>query len=167
VIGLNEQNKTTNNANNPAEAIASDLSKKISENKNSEKIKSNKPAAVNSNSNDDSFDRIKNSMSADGDLRPAKQVERNYIVSGIISEKSRESTHVADNNNSGGVKVVGTIDPKILEDGKKKRQAILDFIAMMESEHKKIIKSKGGWNKDSAKLLRNKIAIEKARLKLF
>lgn len=167
VIGLNEQSKATNNANDPAKAIASDLNKESLEDKNKNAVRiKNKNISTSSNNNDDSFDRIKNSMSADGDLKPAKQVERNYIISGIVSEKPRESI-LATNNNSGGVKVVGRVDPKILEDGRKKRQAISDFIAMMELEHKKIIKQKGGWNKDSAKLLRNKIAIEKARLKLF
>ena len=60
-----------------------------------------------------------------------------------------------------GARVVGNVDPAILEKNKLEKQTLLNTITAKESEHKKLIKL-SGWH--AGLPLRNEISMLKARL---
>lgn len=154
VIGLEAQKKKVSD-DNPAKNILSEIEVQNSEGskKNTEKVKSRAPLNFKGDNNSDSFDQIMNS-SGDGQI-----IEKQIVLHPEVKKP------VLDNNR-GGIKVVGSVDPKKLEESRRVRQEIKMGIDAKDAELKKTVKNKvlGGWHSDKAKQLRYDIAILKAKL---
>ena len=154
VIGLNEQAKKTDAANDPAKAIATDLKEKAEEEKpvKSQNFSGQKKNIIPSR---DSFDQIMNSSGGN-----TTRMDTRSPVEQAVSEV------MANRNNNGATRPAAPIiDAKKIAESRRIKQEIKNDITVKELELKRTIKDKSlGWNSDKAKQLRYDIAIQKARL---
>lgn len=168
VIGLREQGKATNTSNDPAKGVIADMAKENIEVKKpsvekENTVRSSTLAFDNGNKNASEFDSIMSSTASSG-ATPSKNNIRTIPATQPKIVDKNNNIITANRNDAVknmGARVVGKVDPKVLERNKQERQSILGTISAKESEHKKLIKL-SGWH--SGLPLRNEISMLKARL---
>jgi hypothetical protein len=174
-MGLREQGKAVDKSNEPAKGIIADMSKEEVEVKKPTVSKNNLKRDEDGNTmrtstlafnkvekNSDSFDSIMRSNSTapvNNGIRTVPTKQPNIVT------KDKNGNIITANKNEAiknmGARVVGNVDPAILEKNKLDKQTLLNSITAKESEHKKLIKL-SGWH--AGLPLRNEISMLKARL---